>query len=88
MAERVRWATMLGLRRTLLTLALPVLLAGCGGADEGGAASPALPGPVAGTPAPDFLLQDVNPNSATALTMVSPRQHLTRISAWYFGHST
>ena len=38
--------------------------------------------------APDFSLQDVNPNSKTRDQMVSPRQHLGRISAWYFGHST
>ncbi len=38
--------------------------------------------------APDFSLPDVNPNSKTRGQMVSPRQHLGRISAWYFGHST
>ena len=57
----------------------------------GGGASPrlpVLPGPAPGVAAPDFLLPDVNPSSATSLASVSPRQHLTRISAWYFGHAT
>ena len=35
-----------------------------------------------------FLLEDVNPNSTTFLSEVSPRQHLARVSAWYFGHAT
>ena len=38
--------------------------------------------------APDFSLQDVNPNSATSAQMVSPRTQLGKVSAWYFGHST
>ena len=38
--------------------------------------------------APDFSLPDVNPNSKTHDQPVSPRQHLGRISAWYFGHAT
>ena len=38
--------------------------------------------------APDFSLSDVNPNSQTRDQQVSPRQHLGRISAWYFGHAT
>jgi hypothetical protein len=62
-----------------LTLAL-VLLAGCGGDDP---VRPPLQGP-----APDFALTDVNPNSATAGTGVSPRQQLGKASAWYFGHAT
>ena len=40
------------------------------------------------TVAPDFSLPDVNPNSATASQNVSPRTHLGKVSAWYFGHST
>ncbi len=38
--------------------------------------------------APDFSLVDVNPSSPTSLEFVSPRDHLGRVSAWYFGHST
>ena len=40
------------------------------------------------TQAPDFVLQDVNPNSATATQAVSPRAQLGKVSAWYFGHAT
>ena len=85
----MQWScrSILAVTRPLLVL-LPLLLAGCGGAQESGPAPGTLPGPVAGAPAPDFVLQDVNPNSATNLAMLSPRQQLTRISAWYFGHAT
>jgi len=37
---------------------------------------------------PDFGLLDVNPNSSTTGTLVSPRDHLGHVSAWYFGHAT
>ena len=37
---------------------------------------------------PDFAILDVNPNSTTSGQLVSPRDHLGRVSAWYFGHST
>jgi hypothetical protein len=60
---------------------LALLLAGCG--EE----TTAPPGPTASA-APDFSLQDVNPNSSTSAQMVSPRQYLDQISAWYFGHAT
>lgn len=39
-------------------------------------------------PAPDFSIQDVNPNSKRSGQMVSPRDYLQSISAWYFGHAT
>ena len=69
----------------VLALAGALALLGCGGGgDEGGG----NPGPVIGQQAPDFSLQDVNENSPTATTMISPRDHLGRISAWYFGHAT
>jgi len=59
-----------------------LLLAGCGGGGDGG-----------GTPPPtgvfaDLRLPDVNPASATHGASVSPRDHLGRVSAWYFGHAT
>jgi hypothetical protein len=38
--------------------------------------------------APDFFLVDVNPNSATHDSTISPRAYLDKVSAWYFGHST
>lgn len=37
---------------------------------------------------PEFSLLDVNPNSATTGTNVSPRDYVRRLSAWYFGHAT
>lgn len=60
--------------KRLLPLAL-MLAAACGG--SGGTAM-----------APDFLLEDVNPNSATANQDVSPRDYLTYTSAYYFGAAT
>jgi len=44
-------------------------------------------GPLEGE-APDFSLTDVNPNSATYDSTISPRAYLDKVSAWYFGHST
>ena len=44
-------------------------------------------GPLTGV-APDFALKDVNPNSATHDSTISPRDYLSSVSAWYFGHST
>ena len=37
---------------------------------------------------PDFSLPDVNPNSATFDSTLSPRDYVGNVSAWYFGHST
>ena len=46
-------------------------------------------GPVAGANAvPDFGLLDVNPTSPRADGIVSPRDYLGSVSAWYFGHAT
>jgi hypothetical protein len=76
----VRRAGLLG------TLAWLLVAAACGGgSDGGGDPNPGIP---AGTPAPDFSLEDVNPSSATYQTDVSPRQKLGQVSAWYFGHAT
>ena len=41
-----------------------------------------------GSPMADFQLEDVNPASARFGEMVSPRDYLSQVSAWYFGHST
>ena len=38
--------------------------------------------------ASEFSLEDVNPTSSTFGQNVSPRDHLGRASAWYFGHAT
>ncbi len=77
----------LGVPMSAMMLALAIVFAGCGGCggcDSGGGGG--------GTPTaqlkPDFSLDDVNPNSGTHQASVSPRQHLTRVSAWYFGHAT
>ena len=35
----------------------------------------------------DFLLEDVNDTSATYQQGVSPRDHLGRISAWFFSQA-
>jgi hypothetical protein len=60
-------------------LALALLTAACGDDDPTGPASPALA---------EFVLVDVNPNSATGGQPVSPRDYLQKASAWYFGHAT
>ena len=36
----------------------------------------------------DFGLLDVNPTSPRSGEIVSPRDYLGSVSAWYFGHST
>ena len=38
--------------------------------------------------APNFTLQDYNPNSATFNQLVSSRQQMGKVSAWYFAHAT
>lgn len=37
---------------------------------------------------PDFGLLDVNPSSARYQDVVSPKDYLGKVSAWYFGHAT
>jgi hypothetical protein len=41
-----------------------------------------------GDPRPAFQLEDVNPASPRFGESVSPRDYLSQVSAWYFGHST
>jgi hypothetical protein len=62
--------------KRLLPFAL-VLAAACGG---GGSSEPTL--------APDFQLEDVNPNSPTTAQDVSPRDYLGNTGAFYFGAAT
>jgi hypothetical protein len=70
------------LRRALLpAVLLALLLSGCGRDRH----DPVRP---VGQAVPDFALLDLNPNSATTGRAVSPRQHVGKVSAWYFGHST
>lgn len=66
----------------LPVLCAAVLVAGCKDDDPVTAPGPG-PGQV-----PDFSLKDVNPTSATVDLAVSPRDHLEKVSAWYFGHAT
>ncbi len=80
-----------GAARPLLALALAALLIPACGKESGSrydtTAPPAPPLPP--VPQPDFSLQDVNPNSATFSTNVSPRDYLTtKVPAFYFGHAT
>lgn len=67
----------------LSTLAIPLALVACKAPVD-------LPTfeRLTANPAPDFSLEDVNGTSPTFAQQVSPRDHLDRISAWYFGHST
>ena len=37
---------------------------------------------------PDFELLDVNPDSPTYDTLVSPRDEIGHVTGWYFGAST
>lgn len=71
-------------RAAMLLALCGALGMGCGDKKE----SPVAPPAATGVLEPDFSLQDVNPNSATSGQMLSPRQHLGHVSAWYFGHST
>ena len=66
---------MLSCRLALLGIAA-LSFAGCSGGSGGT------------DPVPDFALQDLNPNSATYLEIMSPRDHMQHATAWYFGTST
>lgn len=61
------------------------LVTGCSDNDNSTSAPPDGNTPAVVT---DFTLDDVNPTSDTFGQGVSPRDHLARVSAWYFGHST
>ncbi|MBK7672794.1 MAG: hypothetical protein IPJ24_15625 [bacterium] len=67
------------LTRLLPLVALAVMATACGDDD------PAVPGTSA---VPDFAVLDVNPASPTGAQVVSPRDYLQKVSAWYFGHAT
>ena len=68
---------MFSCRLGLLGIAALLIAGGCSGGNGGDP-----------SPLPDFALQDVNPNSATYLETVSPRDHMQHATAWYFGTST
>lgn len=71
-------------RRHLAPFMLASLLVAAGCGDD----SPQKPREQAGDLAPDFALADVNPNSATLDSTLSPRDFLGKVSAWYFGQAT
>ena len=62
----------------LIPLALLVASVGCSSGSD----------PVADPRAPDFALLDVNPASPTSAQLVSPRDKVSKTSAWYFGYAT
>lgn len=81
-----RPATALARYGTAVALAA-ALLAGASCGDDPGPSQPGG-GPAPAAPVPDFALRDVNPTSPTYDREVSPRDHLGRVSAWYFGAAT
>jgi hypothetical protein len=72
------WRSALRLLRLLGALVMVLSIHACNDPQK-----PASP-----EPRPDFHLQDVNSNSARFSQVVSPRDYLGKVSAWYFGHAT
>jgi hypothetical protein len=70
----------------LAVVGVAVLPAGCGEEDT----EPTILGPVAHpeNAVPDFSILDINPDSPRYDEMVSPRDYVGQISAYYFGHAT
>ena len=63
-----------------------LFLVACG---QARVANPDSPTPMlSGDLEPDFSLEDVNASSPTFGMSVSPRDHLEKVSGWYFGHAT
>jgi hypothetical protein len=56
--------------------------------DAAAAMSLNLIGEGEGSPLSNFQLEDLNPASVRFGETVSPRDYLSQVSAWYFGHST
>jgi len=61
--------------RNVLPALFLLTASGCGGVDLT-------------EPLPDFLLEDVNPNSDRYSEGVSPRDYTEQVSGWYFIHAT
>ncbi len=59
-------------------------------ANTGGDPDSGVPAPPAAADdaLPDFAVEDVNAASSQFGKLVSPRDYLGEVSAWYFGHST
>ena len=70
------------MKRRLVSLPLLLLATACG---SGGSGTTLIVSPLA---PPEVHVLDVNPNSPTSGELVSPRQKLGMVSAWYFGHAT
>jgi hypothetical protein len=67
------------------TFSAALLATGCGGGSPTPPAGPSMP---AGEMVAAFSLPDVNPASPRFGQVVSPRDYLGQVSAWYFGHAT
>jgi hypothetical protein len=77
------WRT-LWLRPAVLGIALVLFAAACKKDNPSAPTPPELPeGAV-----PEFAALDVNPTSSRLGEVISPRDYLGSVSAWYFGHST
>ena len=74
--------------RDVLLGATLLLLAACGGGGGGNAPDQQGDGLQPGVPAPEFALTDVNPNSPTGGSLVSPSDYTGEATAWYFGLAT
>jgi hypothetical protein len=69
--------------RVLVTCSFLLLALGC----RNESTAPEQPTPPEGV-MPDFSLLDANPDSPSHDQAVSPRQHLSSVSAYYFGTAT
>lgn len=77
--------------RIVLSSVVVALLAACGPSDpvttdkpDLGFVTPSDGGTMVSQAMPDFSLLDASPTSMTSGRRVSPRDHLGKISAWYF----
>ncbi|MEW5739989.1 MAG: hypothetical protein AB1938_13740 [Myxococcota bacterium] len=76
------------MRPAFLGLVLGLLFVACGSPSAADAGLLSDGGQHQGAVLSDFALPDVNPASASFQKNVSPRDHLGKVSAWYFGHSS
>jgi hypothetical protein len=79
----MRFAYRLAFLAIVGIIALPV---GCSDDDSG--KSILEPNTLPENAAPDFSILDINPDSPRYDEMVSPRDYVGQISAYYFGHAT
>ena len=70
----------------LAVVGITFLLVGC---SDGNSKKTILgPTPLPEDAAPDFSILDINPDSPRYDELVSPRDYVGHISAYYFGHAT